>query len=225
MSIEKIQFWMPYITQIPIDQFAYNEYIVRSKHYAGADISNPNYPKEYAVSTLNMILKRVSEYKEIIAKPKISIDDMWYVLVTLIDKSFIDDVMIELINTKRLDVSDEEFWDVVVSNWTRQEFNTCGQRAKNWRKIFAHRPRPSSLTSGLPETFTAYRAGKPNGFSWSLSKEKALWFHRRFATEFGNIPFLERKFKRCDAEFYTNSRGEQEVVILPKLRAKKKVAT
>jgi len=36
--------------------------------------------------------------------------------------------------------------------------------------------------------------------------------------QFGNIPFLEKTFKRDDVIFYTNIRNEKEVVILPQTK-------
>ena len=134
----------------------------------------------------------------------------------LVEKQYYDEELVELINNDKLNVSDEDFWQIVIDIWVRQELNSDGSRKRNWKKIFTHRPTVPSLTAELPDTFVAFRAGKEDGFSWTLDKAKAEWFHNRFRMQFGDIPFLERTFSKEDALFYTNQRQEQEIVIIPK---------
>lgn len=51
------------------------------------------------------------------------------------------------------------------------------------------------------------------GFSWTISRDKAVWFAKRYGVE--NPVLLAGKVKARDILFFTNSRGEQEVFVMP----------
>lgn len=213
---EKLRkFWGPYIAAIGSKNFYTNGMFIQSKHYCGMDISLAEGAEQFASSQLQAIMRRHDLYKEVIAKGTLKEEDLSFIFMSLVEKSFFDDELVYLIDNHKLDVTDEEYWEIIKSVWSRQELNTDGNRKKTWRKVFSFRPPVQSLTNDLPDQFTAYRAGKEDGFSWTLSKEVAEWFQQRFKAQFGKVPFLERTFKRSDVVFYTNDRNEQEVVILP----------
>ena len=69
--------------------------------------------------------------------------------------------------------------------------------------------------NSLPETITVYRGyqkGKnKSGISWTLDKEKAEWFGGRFSKE---KLFATKTIKKDKVLFYSNQRGEQEIVIV-----------
>ena len=209
-------FWKPYILAIGAENFYANGMFIQSKHYCGMDISLAEGAEEFGASQLDALIRKHTTYRELLKKPSLTNKDISEIFSWLVEKPFFDEELVYLINNHKIEISDEEYWDLVKGIWSRQELNTDGTRIKNWKKIFSHRPSLPSLTDGLPDSFTAYRAGNPDGFSWTLDKETAEWFHNRFKSEFGNIPFLTKQFTKEDVTFYTNDRNEQEVVIIPK---------
>lgn len=221
MNDKQRKFWGPYIMAIGFENFYTNGMFIQSKHYCGMDISLAEGAEEFGASQLEALIRKHSTYKELLTKKSLNNDDLGEIFSWLVEKSFFDDELVNLINNHKLDVTDEEYWELVKGIWSRQEFNTDGKRKKNWKLIFNHRPSIPSLTEELPDRFTAYRAGKEDGFSWTLDKETAEWFHNRFKSQFGNIPFLTKPFTKEDVVFYTNSRNEQEVVIVPNKSKKK----
>lgn len=76
----------------------------------------------------------------------------------------------------------------------------------------------------FPPILTAYRGCQPKnrkGWSWTLDKGKAIWFARRF---WNKQPILRQvEIPREKVIFYTDSRGEQEVVINPEIARQFKV--
>lgn len=70
--------------------------------------------------------------------------------------------------------------------------------------------------SELPETFTVYRGAQEHnvyGRSWTLEKERAEWFARRFNEDAPMV--LRGKVSKGDpgALFYINGRNEQEILV------------
>jgi hypothetical protein len=68
---------------------------------------------------------------------------------------------------------------------------------------------------GLPEVVEVYRGlghdGGEHGISWTLDREKAEWFARRFCPERPRVAVARVEKRLIDAVFF--ERGEQEVVI------------
>jgi len=215
MNDKQIKFWTPYITAIGVENFYSKGMFIQSKHYCGMDISQAKGAEQFGASQLEVMIRKHNMYQDLLKKSSLSNDDLSEIFSWLIEKAFFDNELVYLIKNHKLDITDDEYWELVKDIWCRQELNTNGSRKSNWRKIFDHRPKLASLTKELPDKFTAYRAGEADGFSWTLNIETAEWFHNRFKSQFGNIPFLTKEFIKDDAIFYTNDRGEQEVVILP----------
>jgi len=205
-----------YITAIGAENFFIDGMTIQSKHYCGVDLSSVQDADKFAAGQIERITKKHELYQEILTKPTFNNADLCNIFYSLIEKQFFDDEFVTIIDSNKIEVTDEEYWNLVLLNWRRQEFNSSGNRKKNWIKIFSHRKPIESLTAEVPDKFTAFRAGKPDGFSWTLDKSTAEWFHNRFKSQFGNIPFLTQSFTKEDVVFYTNARGEQEVVIIPK---------
>ena len=216
MNDKQLKFWGPYIKAIGFDNFFTNGMFIQSKHYCGMDISQAEGAEQFGASQLEAMIRKHTMYQDLLKKPSLNNDDLSEIFSWLVEKAFFDNELVTLITNHKLEITDEEYWDLVKGIWSRQEFNTDGNRKKNWKKIFSHRPKLPSLTEELPDRFTAYRAGKADGFSWTLDKKTAEWFHNRFKSQFGNIPFLTKPFTKEDAVFYTNDRNEKEVVIIPK---------
>jgi hypothetical protein len=79
-----------------------------------------------------------------------------------------------------------------------------------WINLFENIPCPA--LDALPEKFRIYRGtrtGDTNGISWTMDKKTAAFFANRFHE--GGI-VQSRMIRRSDALFYTNERGEQEII-------------
>lgn len=72
---------------------------------------------------------------------------------------------------------------------------------------------------GRTETITVYRGvgtnGDENGFSWALDKEVAMWFARRFSSNWKRGRVYTATIHPDDVLTYCNARSEQEVVVYP----------
>ena len=81
-----------------------------------------------------------------------------------------------------------------------------------------YHPSTKSKLLELSNSVTVYRgySGKKKyskGFSWTLSKEKALWFAKRL-TKSGDKKYLATTtINKSEIMLYTNERGEEEVVL------------
>ena len=218
MNDEIKQYFNQYINKIGIENFNYKQegehnYIV-STFYCGLDYaSESGFESDAFKSFIDTLMYKVSKYEELTEKSLLIADDIGEALL-LVEKNFSHSKLFELLKKTNLKLTDEQHWQLIIDTWTMQEFNTYNGKDKVWRKIFNLKKPIKKLTEKLPEKFTAYRAGEQNGFSWTLSKDKAMWFCNRFKEQFGNIPFFEREFTRDDALFYTYERNEKEVVIL-----------
>ena len=209
-----VEFWMPYINKLGGENFFYKpsddgmpNFII-SKHYCGWDTSlaeGGEYVRDVAI-------RRAEYYNEYMAKIDITADDVHSLFINSICEQYYDEELLFLLTKYAHCFSDEEHWDLITHYWVLQEMNCDGDRQETWNSVFNLRPRISKLVDELPETFTAYRAGNENGFSWTLSFETAEWFKNRFS-DYYETEIHQREFKREDAIFYTNSRNEQEVVI------------
>ena len=217
MTPEQAAFWKPYTDLIGIENFECIKGtggffdIIKSKHYCGMDTSGFGPPGEH---NRNVAIHRYNSYQEMLAKEKLNASDIETIFTSFIEKPYFDTELVFLLTEHEKNLSLDEYWELVVDYWCLQEFTTEGGRGDNWRKIFSHRERPSYLTEGLNDSFIAYRAGEETGFSWTLDKKVAEWFHQRFVSNFGDIPLLQRTFQKEEAVFYTNRRNEQEVVIV-----------
>lgn len=106
----------------------------------------------------------------------------------------------------------EDEMELVESVWIDAE--NPGVNREFWLPLFE--AMPCAALDDLPKTFTIYRGtgvdDDNNGISWTLSKETAEFFANRFRDD-GVV--LEREIARSDALFYTDGRGEKEVIYDP----------
>jgi len=69
----------------------------------------------------------------------------------------------------------------------------------------------------LPKTVEVYRGcldHNQQGLSWTLDKEKAIWFAQRFQREGITPMVLSGRVNKSDILFYTDGRSESEVVVV-----------
>lgn len=119
-------------------------------------------------------------------------------------------------------LSDVQYWEILGSIWTDSE--NIWQNKETWRNLIkSNRGSKEFFMSNedrmhlikLPNVIKVYRGCIANknktGLSYTLSKEKAEWFSKRFNTD-GIV--VEREVKKHKIFAYLNSRGEDEVIIL-----------
>lgn len=126
------------------------------------------------------------------------------------------------------ELDDKPYWEILSQIWTDTE--NFWQNMKMWKNFWrSDRPWRDSVMdddekksfADLPEMITIYRGfthGEAvNGLSWTLSKEKAVWFAKRFSTEERSHKHPPRiastTINKSLAFAYLESRGEQEIVI------------
>ena len=67
-----------------------------------------------------------------------------------------------------------EEWDLDI--WAKTGLNNYNVLAK-WKDLFKLFPISQDLKKDLPEgNFTVYRAGSPEGISWTTNRGIAMWF-------------------------------------------------
>lgn len=210
------KFWEPYVKKIGKKNFHCSEFVVQgmtkicSKHYCEVLQDNLE-PRTLFDAALKEACERADRYEALISKDTITHEEIKECLYC-VEKHFHQELLLVLLKKFAHCVSEEDHWSLIADCWIRQEFNCSGDKRDTWRKVFNLRKSIPCLTEELPDTFTAYRAGSADGFSWTLSKEKAEWFQERFSAHY-EVEIHERVFKREDALFYTNEREEEEVII------------
>ena len=111
-------------------------------------------------------------------------------------------------------MGEADFKDILLYSWQSSEFpshdvNVTKQEYIKWFKRLNYK-------SAFPEIVTVYRGvrkcGKM-GISWTLSKDKAIWFAQRYNKDEGIV--YKAKIKSKDILYYIDS-NEQEVIVDPK---------
>lgn len=118
----------------------------------------------------------------------------------------------------------KQYWEILGEVWINSE--NIWQNKQRWFKLLSSKAfdrqyfmskEDAKFLEKLPNTVTVYRGFVPeqnhDGFSYTLSKNKAIWFSNRFNKK-GKV--LTRTVKREEIFAYMSGRGEQEVIILPK---------
>ena len=218
MNIDKKKYFSKYIDKIGIENFEYttinNNNFIKSTFFCGIDYTSTfGFESDQFKNLINLLMTRVSKYEDYLNKNIIVNDDVENALL-LVDKNFLHHQLLQILSKNNTQLNLNEHWELIINNWTLQEFTSFNEKGDVWRKIFKLKKPIAKLVEKLPDKFIAYRAGDENGFSWTLSKEKALWFQNRFKEQFGVIPFLEKEYLRENVLFYTNIRKEEEVVIV-----------
>ena len=119
----------------------------------------------------------------------------------------------------------EQYWTILRSIWTDHEFPSVEKNLwlsmfeatnKSKRKLMTGEERRS--LNRLPKVVDIYRGydgkhGSPLGLSWTLSKDKAIWFADRFGGEEPIVASATCKQESIIALF--KGRKEEEVIINP----------
>lgn len=124
---------------------------------------------------------------------------------------------------------DCEYWGLVGGIWTDSE--NIWQNYTEWEDVLSSERgcRESMMDEGeqialnlKPEEFTIYRGynlydgGQPPfGFSWTLDKERAVWFANRFASHRGAAWVAKATVRKENVIAHFTGRGEEEIVVMP----------
>ena len=124
----------------------------------------------------------------------------------------------------------EDYAELLRDAWISTEFPHQMPNAKLIR-MFESADRHALMTDDehkaldiLPDAIPVYRGysetnvrkgmTKRRGLSWTLDKEKAIWFAKRWSHS--DAKLLSATASKTDVYIYTNVRGEQELVVNPK---------
>ncbi len=119
----------------------------------------------------------------------------------------------------KADVDDKIKAELLTYNWVLIENPSVNMQY--WTKLFRYFADKKELLmleeefeffNNLPENITIYRgADSIEGISWTLSKEKAEWFAKRFNK---NGKVFEKTVKKTDCLCYLNDRKEEEIIYI-----------
>jgi len=141
----------------------------------------------------------------------------------LIERPYRIDALIKIRNR----ITDAQYWRCLGEFWEDAEYPH--QRFTTWLRLFKSKRRYRPLMmrrkdrkffEGLPKTLTIYRGYQHGihrhkmGLSWTLSKEKAVWFAYR-RPENGKPMVALGRCRKADVFCYTNGREEDEIIIDP----------
>ena len=135
-------------------------------------------------------------------------------LIHITDKNHSPMLLWDVMNKKDLFLTHTEIWELIIQVWINTENNNWGLNQEFWGNMLTRFPPIDSMRGDIPKEFTCYRGGYKGGFSFTLDKEKAIWFRDRWGANPEHNLF-ERKTNRDDVLFYSDSREEKEVVIFP----------
>jgi hypothetical protein len=153
-------------------------------------------------------------------------EEDWHTVVFLHERPYRPQAMRDYILRNRL-VDDATYWGLVGEVWQDTEYPA--HQTANWRALLgSKRPeRPKMMDNlertylgMLPPSFTVYRGVNDRryarGFSWTLDRERAEWFARRFSHDGRSPHLVTGTVARADVIAYLGGRGEQEILVRPR---------
>lgn len=165
--------------------------------------------REYASSLNKMYESKVVRMKRAIK------DSDWDTYVKLHERPYRLDAFLEI----KEELRDRSYWEMLAEVWMDTE---CPwQNQSDWALWGGDRPQKQCAMSRddrealalLPNQLTIYRGvakgNNVNGLSWTLSRETAIWFVRRFRGD----GLITATAKRQDVHAFLSGRQEQEIVV------------
>jgi hypothetical protein len=137
----------------------------------------------------------------------------------LIEKPFRVTFFSDLVKQNKIKKLSKKYWKILSSLWTGSE--NIFQNKDLWDDLLKDKTNSHYFMSkkdlkffnSLENEFIVYRGYShwENGYSYTLDKERAIWF----ADRFGQNGFVKERLVRKEEIFaYTNSREENEIIIL-----------
>lgn len=148
----------------------------------------------------------------------------WIRFVFVHERPYRSDALIEVLP----EIDDPAaWWALVASIWTDSE--NIWQTVDEWREIFENAPEGTMTAKlalesldKLPDVLTVYRGtcapdGMGCGMSWTLDREKAVWFARRLhiPEKHDHPRVITGTVEKRHVLGYMIERGEEEIVALP----------
>ena len=137
----------------------------------------------------------------------------------LIEKPFRLIFFSELVKQNKIKKLSKKYWKILSSLWTGSE--NIFQNKDLWNDLLKDKTNANYFMSksdlkffnSLENEFIVYRRYSQweNGYSYTLDKEKAVWFSERFGQ---NGIVKERWVRKEDVFAFTNSRDEKEIILL-----------
>lgn len=167
------------------------------------------------------VINRTYRHKVVaVARAKANRD--WGLFVLLHAKPYRLDALV--VATKHgLKDKPSEFWDLVGLVWLGTE--NARQHPIIWRRLWSEAvegrracmsEEDLRIFDNLPEKIEVWRGTSHKrgvaGLSWTLDREKAVWFAQRFCTE-SRVPLLAAGMvEKRDVLAYFGERGEREII-------------
>jgi len=145
------------------------------------------------------------------------VEKMWEQIVFLHERPF----RLSALQSVQYEVDDDaRFWRLVRETWDDTEFPHA--RLDQWIEMWSiGRPAREcamdederAKLATLPDILRVWRGGRAAGLSWTLDRDKAVWFARRFKDRDNKL--LSGVLRRGAVLAYLDGRGESEVVAVP----------
>ena len=145
-------------------------------------------------------------------------NDEWQSYVLTHERPWRLDAFIEIADYP----DDAEYWELLSHIWRDSE--NIHQNKKLWR-MFWNSDRPMkhhamdeeerAVLNGLPDRLTIYRGqdrSRLSGMSWTLDRDRAIWFAKRRINRDGTNYLLTATVKKGNVHAYLNDRNEKEIV-------------
>lgn len=130
---------------------------------------------------------------------------------------------VEYFNKKR--IKPEDYWALLGDIW--QDSENIWQNIDTWRLLLRSKKPKRHLFMGeddqaafdkLPKQLTVYRGCRrglnENGMSWTIDRDRAVWFSKRLTKEGDNPCVLEKTVSKKNVFAYLGGRSESEVIVL-----------
>jgi hypothetical protein len=165
---------------------------------------------------LNGIANRQYKHKREALSRAVAAED-WHAYVFLHERPYRFDALFSVIARR---VANESIDELAQSVWTDSE--NIWQNLDGWREVFeitGHGVDPA--VTELPRgELTIYRGAQEgvneeDGFSWTLDRERAEWFARRFKNPEQTPVLVTAKVHRDFVIWHLTGRGEDEIVVDP----------
>jgi hypothetical protein len=153
----------------------------------------------------------------------------WHKAVFLHERPYRIDALQMLRDDYGERISAKAYWELVGSVWTDSE--NIWQNRPDWDSIFEEYDHSRmaeyimddderAKLHALPDVVTIYRGAisdfNEDGLSWTLDKDRAAWFARRFVDSHGGDPVvLHGRVAKHGIMAYFDGRNEDEIVVWP----------
>jgi hypothetical protein len=121
-------------------------------------------------------------------------------------------------------IKTKQYWELLASVWVDSE--NIFQNEELWNKLLCVSLPGTMMNKGeakkldhMPDEFEIYRgysiSNRWKGLSWTIKKDKALWFATRFKRPNETAKLAYGTIKKEDVIAYLESRQESEIVVFP----------